>query len=95
MKYTKKQAESIEKQSHQHRFGRGGYCIDSFCLIVKPEEGGAAMIDKLDDKEIPDKLTDERIVEEVKGILDNQGSNCLQKPYNIHRNRLKTLAFYY
>jgi hypothetical protein len=23
------------------------------------------------------------------------GSNCLQKPYNIHRNRLKTLAFYY
>lgn len=24
-----------------------------------------------------------------------RGSNCLQKPYNIHRNRLKTLAFYY
>ena len=23
------------------------------------------------------------------------GSNCLQKPYNIHRNQLKTLAFYY
>lgn len=23
------------------------------------------------------------------------GINCLQKPYNIHRNRLKTLAFYY
>lgn len=27
--------------------------------------------------------------------VELQGSNCLQKPYNIHRNRLKTLAFYY
>ena len=26
---------------------------------------------------------------------EDGGSNCLQKPYNIHRNRLKTLAFYY
>ena len=25
----------------------------------------------------------------------NPGSNCLRKSYNIHRNRLKTLAFYY
>jgi predicted HAD superfamily Cof-like phosphohydrolase len=24
-----------------------------------------------------------------------RGSNCLQKSNNIHRNRLKTLAFYY
>ena len=29
------------------------------------------------------------------GELVIGGSNCLQKPYNIHRNRLKTLAFYY
>lgn len=37
------------------------------------------------------------------GVLDGTmpyftilgGSNCLQKSYNIHRNRLKTLAFYY
>lgn len=27
--------------------------------------------------------------------IEEGGSNCLQKPYNIHRNRLKTLAFYY
>ena len=29
------------------------------------------------------------------GFGGDGGSNCLQKPYNIHRNRLKTLAFYY
>ena len=28
-------------------------------------------------------------------LQDTGGSNCLQKPYNIHRNQLKTLAFYY
>ncbi len=28
-------------------------------------------------------------------MLKDGGSNCLQKPYNIHRNQLKTLAFYY
>lgn len=31
----------------------------------------------------------------VDEFVKEQGSNCLQKPYNIHRNRLKTLAFYY
>jgi hypothetical protein len=32
---------------------------------------------------------------EVRYVIYRGGSNCLQKPDNIHRNRLKTLAFYY
>lgn len=42
-------------------------------------------LDKL--KELEDNSID--------SIVTDPGSNCLQKPYNIHRNRLKTLAFYY
>ena len=49
---------------------------------------------------VPKGLKETKTNEIVRGSHGNPhtfkgGSNCLQKPYNIHRNRLKTLAFYY
>lgn len=40
-------------------------------------------------------LVRKETIEDILNVIQEEGSNCLQKPYNIHRNRLKTLAFYY